>query len=188
MARVVATRDRCTRQAVRPVLWLMLRYAPRPMEAAKLTVANWDPASKILSFPGKITKTGYPCAYAVDDETAAMLTAAAGLPLGKERLFLTYKGAAWTSHHLTDTVNDLIQRAQLPGTAYCCRHTACTRLVFLAKGDLPLVQSISGHRTLSELQRYLHATSDRRGRIAEDYNSAADKLALQNPSCIRLAT
>ena len=188
MARMVATRDHRARQAVRPVLWLMLRYGPRPMEAAKLTVANWDPSSKVLSFPGKITKNGHPRAYAVDDETAAMLTAAAGLRLGKDPLFLAYKGAAWTSHHLTDMVNDLIQRARLPGTAYCCRHTACSRLIFLAKGDLPLVQSITGHRTLSELQRYLHATSDRRGMIAEAYNTAADKLALQNPSYIRLAT
>lgn len=188
MARVVATRDHRTRQTIRPVLWLMLRYAPRPMEVSKLTVANWDPSSKVLSFPGKITKNGHPRAYAVDDETATMLTTAAGLRLGKEPLFLTYKGAAWTSHHLTDMVNDLIQRARLPGTAYCSRHTACTRLVFLAKGDLPLVQSVTGHRTLSELQRYLHATSDRRGMIAEAYNTTADKLALQTPSYIRLAT
>ncbi len=36
MARVVATRDHRTRQVIRPVLWLMLRYGPRPMEASKL--------------------------------------------------------------------------------------------------------------------------------------------------------
>ena len=36
-------------------------------------------------------------------------------------------------------------------------------------------------------QRYLHATSDRRGMIAEAYNTAADKLVLQSPSYIRLA-
>lgn len=187
MARVVATRDYCTRQAIRPALWLMLRYGPRPIEVSKLTVADWDSASKVLSLPGRITKNGHSRSYAVDDETADLLTSAAGTRLGKAPLFLTYKGRAWTSHHLTDMINDLIQRARLPGTAYCCRHTACTRLIFLAKGDLPLVQSITGHRTLSELQRYLHATSDRRGMIAEAYNSAADKMAPQVPSYIRLA-
>lgn len=70
----------------------------------------------------------------------------------------------------------LIQRAKLPGMAYCCRHTACTRLVYLAKGELPLVQSITGHRTLSELQRYLHATGERRHLIADAYETTADTL------------
>ena len=72
-------------------------------------------------------------------------------------------------------------------TAYCSRHTACTRLIYMAKGDLPLVQSITGHRTLSELQRYLHATGDRQHMIAEAFNSASDRLALKAPSYIRLA-
>ena len=188
MARVVATRDHCTRQAIRPAMWLMLRYGPRPIEVSKLTVADWDNDSKVLSFPIKITKNGHGRSFVVDDETAEMLTAAAGNRLGKLPLFMTYKGRAWTSHHLTDMINDLVQRAKLPGTAYCCRHTACSHLIFLAKGDLALVQSITGHRTLSELQRYLHATNDRRKTIADAYNSATEQTRPQTPSYIRLAT
>jgi integrase len=187
IARMLATRDHSIRLVMKPALWLMLRYGPRPIEVSKLSVADWDPAAKILSFPGRITKNGHSRSFQVDDETTAMLTASAEDRLGKESLFKTYKGNSWTSHHLTDLINDLIQRAKLPGTAYCCRHTACTRLIFLAKGDLPLVQSITGHRTLSELQRYLHATDDRRHAIADAYNSAVDRLALLNPSYLRLA-
>ncbi len=91
MARMVATRDHCTRQAVRPAMWLMLRYGPRPIEVSKLSVADWDPEAKVLSFPAKITKNGHGRSFEVDDETADMLTAAAGDRLGKETLFLTYK-------------------------------------------------------------------------------------------------
>lgn len=174
MDRMVATRDLLVRKALRPALWLMLRYAPRPIEVARLTVGNWDSEARTLYFPGKITKNGHPRDYVVDEETARMLDAAAGNRPLKESLFLTYKGRAYTSHHLTDLVNRLIERARLPGTAYCSRHTASTRLVQLAKGDLPLVQSISGHRGLSELQRYLHATNDRRKAIAEAYNEKAE--------------
>ena len=187
VARMLASRDYFTRLAVKPALFLMLRYGPRPIEASKLTIADWDPGARVLTFPGRITKNSHPRSYMVDDETAAMLTSSAGDRLGKAPLFVTYKGRAWTSHHLTDLINDLIQRAKLPGTAYCCRHTACTRLIFMAKGDLPLVQSITGHRTLSELQRYLHATGDRHHMIAEAFNSASDRLALKAPSYIRLA-
>jgi hypothetical protein len=50
-----------------------------------------------------------------------------------------------------------------------------------------LRNTITGHRTLSELQRYLHATNDRRHVIAEEYNSSVDRLALLNPSYLRLA-
>ena len=186
IARVLATRDFLTRKAVRPALWLMLRYGPRPIETAKLTVGDWDPESRTLNFPGKITKNGHARSFMVDSETAGQLTATAGDRLAKEPLFRTYKQCAWTSHHLTDMITVLLQRAKLPGTAYCCRHTACTRLIYLAKGDLPLVQSITGHRTLSELQRYLHATGERRQMIADAYETVADNLK-QGPSYIRLA-
>ena len=94
-------------------------------------------------------------------------------------------GEALANKAFTDVITVLIQRAKLPGTAYCSRHTACTRLVYLAKGDLPLVQSITGHRTLSELQRYLHATGDRRHTIADAYESTASELKL-GPSYLRV--
>lgn len=56
----------------------------------------------------------------------------------------------------------------------------------LAKGDLPLVQSITGHRTLSELQRYLHATNERRHTIADAYDGGAVGL-VENPSYLKVA-
>jgi len=40
-------------------------------------------------------------------------------------------------------INDLVQRAKLPGTAYCCRHTACTHLIFLAMGLRCLICGVS---------------------------------------------
>jgi hypothetical protein len=43
----------------------------------------------------------------------------------------------------------------------------------LAKGDLAVVQSITGHRTLSELQKYLHIMADRQ-RVTADAYSAGD--------------
>lgn len=98
-------------------------------------------------------------------------------------LFVTYKQHAWTSYNLTD----VIRRAKLPGTAYCCRHTACTRLIVLAKGDLPLVQSITGHRTLSELQRYFHVTSERRHIIADAYETAGNNLQI-GPSYLKVGS
>ena len=116
MARMVASRDYLTRQAVKPVMWLILRYGPRPIEVSRLNIVNWDPASKVLSFPGKITKTGYPRSFIVDDVTASLLTTASGGRPGNEPLFVTYKDRRWTSHHMTDLINDLIQRAKLPGT------------------------------------------------------------------------
>ena len=39
---------------------------------------------------------------------------------------------------------------------------------------MPLVQSITGHKSLSQLQGYLHATDDRRHVIAEAYEAAAE--------------
>ena len=83
-------------------------------------------------------------------------------------------------------VTVLIQRAKLPGTAYCCRHTACSRLIGLATCDLPLVQAIAEHRTWSELQRYCHATNERRHTIADAYDSGAAGL-VENPSYITVA-
>jgi hypothetical protein len=38
---------------------------------------------------------------------------------------------------------------------------------------------------MSELQRYLHATSDRRRTIAEAYNARADQLNPMTPSYFR---
>jgi len=49
-----------------------------------------------------------------------------------------------------------------------------------------LVQSITGHRTLSELQRYLHATNERRHTIAEAYDNGSVGL-VDNPSYLRVA-
>ncbi len=40
-----------------------------------------------------------------------------------------------------------IKNAGIRGSPYSLRHTACTRLCRLAKGDLAVVQSIIGHRT-----------------------------------------
>lgn len=185
MARMAATRDYLARQAVRAPLWLMLRYGPRPIEVAKLSVANWDARLRTLTLPARITKNGHSRSFVVDVETAELVTAAAGSREARQPLFLTSRQAAWTSHHLTDTVTVLIQRAGLPGTAYCCRHTACSRLIVLAKGDLPLVQSITGHRTLSELQRYLHATGERRHTIADAYDGGSVGL-VANPSYLRV--
>ncbi len=185
MARMAATRDYLARRAVRTPMWLMLRYGPRPIEASKLTVADWDAKRRTLSFPARITKNGHARSFVVDTETADLLTAAAGTREARQPLFLTSKQRAWTSHHLTDVVTVLIERAKLPGTAYCCRHTACSRLIVLAKGDLPLVQSITGHRTLSELQRYLHATSERRHTIADAYDGGSVGL-VENPSYLRV--
>ncbi|MEK7414211.1 MAG: tyrosine-type recombinase/integrase [Planctomycetota bacterium] len=171
VSRMVATRDYRTRQAVRPALWLMLRYGPRPIETAKLSVGDWNPRSRTLTLPSRITKNGHARSFVVDPETADQLTAAAGRRPPSDPLFCTYKGEGhpWTSHHLTDRVGVLIKRAKLPGTPYCCRHTACSRLIVLAQGDLPLVQSITGHRSLAELSRYSHATVERRNIIADAY-------------------
>jgi integrase len=174
MSRVVATRDFYTRLAIRPALRLMLRYAPRPIEVSRMVVGNWNSSTRTLYLPGKITKNGHPRDFVVDEEIAQILDEVAGDRPPKEPLFLSYKKRPYRSHHLTDLINVLIQRARLPGTAYSCRHTATTALIHLAKGDLPLVQSITGHRTLSELQRYLHATNDRRQVVAEAYNVALE--------------
>lgn len=177
MNRVVATRDFLVRRAIRPALWLMLRYGPRPVEMSRLTVGNWDPVSRTLYFPGKITKNKFPRDYIVDAETARVLDRAAGNRPLKEPLFLSYKGRGYKSHHLSDLIKVLIERARIPGVTYSGRHTACTRLVRLSKGDLAQVQSITGHRGLSELQRYLHATDDRRKAIADAYDEGAEAAA-----------
>jgi len=187
IARMRASKDHHVRAALRPILFFLIRWAPRPIEASRLSVADWDPSTRTISFPGKITKNGRPRSFVVDRSAAAVLTTAAGERSGREPLFLTYKGNAWKSHHLTDVINDLIDRAKLPGTAYSARHTACTRLVRLARGDLALVQSISGHRTLSELQRYLHATQDGRDAIANAFDAGGDTSGASAPSYLRVA-
>jgi len=173
MERMSSTRDYLTRAALRPALILMLRFAPRPIEVCKLVVANWVSSDRTLYLPGKITKNRRPRDFLVDAETAAMLDGVAQGRSPTEPLFLSYKGRQFTSQHLTKLIKELVERARLPGTAYCCRHTATSRLIQLAKGDLPLVQSITGHRTLSELQRYVHATKDRRAAVVDALNEAA---------------
>ena len=182
MKRMAATRDFYTRQALRRPLRFMLRYAARPMEVSRVVIGNWDSATRTMYFPGKITKNGYPRDFVVDEEIAQHLDEAAGDRPPKEPLFLSYKGHRFLSHHLTDLISELIERARLPGTPYSTRHTATTRLIHLAKGDLPLVQSITGHRTLSELQRYLHATNDRRMVVADAYNDANEAKPTPLPS------
>ena len=160
------------------------RHAPRPMEVSKLVVGNWDSPTRTLYLPAKITKNSHARDFVTDEETALVLDEAAGGRASKEPLFRSYKGRPYQSHHLTDLINDLIQRARLPGTAYSCRQyspgSSSSR-----GGDLPLVQSITGHRTLSgtaALSACHHGSPQRRcrclyqqGWIAEPEYPVADR-------------
>ena len=86
-----------------------------------------------------------------------------------EPLFRNRLGPGWRHDSLKQAIAIQIKNAGLCGSPYSLRHTAHTQLCRLAKGDLAVVQSITGHRTLSELQKYLHITADRQRIIADAY-------------------
>ena len=181
--RMVATRDWKIRRGLLPMITLMVRYGPRPVEATRLTVAHWHSRTASLHLPGTITKNGHPRTFVVDADTARWLDAAAStrdpwdMALdavhtrrpGTEPLFRNRFGKGWRHDSLKQAIAIQIKKAGIRGTPYSLRHTACTRLCRMAKGDLAVVQSITGHRTLSELQKYLHITADRQRLIADAY-------------------
>lgn len=181
--RMVATRHWKIRRCLLPMLQLMVRYGPRPVEVTRLRVSDWRSRTASLHMPGTITKNGHPRTFIVDGETARWLDAAASsrdpwdLALdavhtrrpGTDPLFRHRNGRGWRVDNLRQGLESQIQKAGIRGTPYTLRHTACTRLCRLAKGDLAVVQSITGHRTLSQLQTYLHITADRQRVIADAY-------------------
>ena len=183
--RKLATRGWMIRRGLLPMITLMVRYGPRPVEATRLTVAHWHSRTASLHLPGTITKNGHPRTFVVDADTARWLDAAAStrdpwdLALdavhtrrpGTEPLFRNRFGKGWRHDSLKQAIAIQIKKAGIRGSPYSLRHTACTRLCRMAKGDLAVVQSITGHRTLSELQKYLHITADRQRLIADAYTA-----------------
>lgn len=181
--RMLATRVWKIRQGLLPLVMLMARYGPRPVEVTRLTVAHWHSRTQSLHMPGTITKNGHPRTFVVDADTARWLDAAAStrdpwdMTLdavhtrrpGTEPLFRNRFGKGWRHDSLKQAIAIQIKNAGIRGSPYSLRHTACTRLCRLAQGDLAVVQSITGHRTLSELQKYLHITADRQRVIADAY-------------------
>ena len=182
-ARMVATKEWKIRRSLIALVHLMVCYAPRPVEVTRLRVADWNSRTQTLHLPAAITKNGHPRSFVVDQEMAKWLDAAAStrdpwdLPLdavhtrrpANEPLFRNRLGPGWRHDSLKQAIAIQIKNAGLRGSPYSLRHTACTRLCRLAKGDLAVVQSITGHRTLSELQKYLHITADRQRIIADAY-------------------
>ena len=164
----------------------MVCYGPRPVEVTRLKVADWNSKTSTVHLPGAITKNGHHRSFVVDQQTARWLDAAAGTRPGwdltvdavhtrrpgGEALFRNRFSAGWRHDSLKQAIAIQIKNAGLRGSPYSLRHTACTRLCRLAKGDLGVVQSITGHRTLSELQKYLHITADRQRLIADAYTTS----------------
>jgi integrase len=185
VARMVATREWKIRRCLLPLINLMVRYAPRPVEVTRLTVAHWHSRTASLHMPGTITKNGHPRTFVMDADTARWLDAAASTRdpwdlapdavhtrrPGTEPLFRNRFSMGWRHDSLKQAIAIQIQKAGIRGSPYSLRHTACTRLCRMANGDLAVVQSITGHRTLSELQKYLHITADRQRLIADAYTS-----------------
>ena len=183
MARAVASREWKIRQTLLPLLHLMVCYRPRPVEISRLRVVDWNNRTSTLHLPGSITKNGYPRSFVLDAGMARWLDAAASTRdawdpaldavhtrwAGGESLFRNRFGEGWRHDSVKQAIAIQIKNAGIRGSPYSLRHTACTRLCRLAKGDLAVVQSISGHRTLSELQKYLHITADRQRLIADAY-------------------
>lgn len=170
-ARGAATTAYQCRQAAFAPFILMVRWAPRPKETCSLRVVDWNVRTGRLTLPATITKNGRKRSFAIDDYTADLLTIAAQGRAPQEPLFLNRFGIGWTADALENILTKAIKAVGLEGTPYSTRHTACTRICRLANGDIPTIQSITGHLTLSELARYLHTTSARQRVIADAYNA-----------------
>lgn len=153
-----------------PVFRLEVLWAVRPKEASLILVENWDSARRRLTISAAAAKNGYARSFVVDQRTAVLLDAAAKGRRHDDVLLTTTYGLGWSQQSQNHLMRAVLKRLGIRGTLYCTRHFATTRLCEQAKGRLRLVQSITGHRSLSELAKYLHMLSGDQAKLADsDY-------------------
>lgn len=152
--------DAAMRQAFLPIFWIQVYWALRPYEACRLTIDNWHAETRTLTIPTAVAKNQKQRAFVVDAVTARMLDS---LCRGRDRndyLFLAARGGQYTPEMQTRYATRLLDRLGIRGTLYSARHHACSRWCVLLRGNIPDIQTITGHLSLSQLERYLHQLHD----------------------------
>ena len=110
------------------------------------------------------TKTGAPLAIPVHPDLAAII---ATTPVGHLTLLVTQSGKGYSGNDFTDQFRAWCDAAGLP--KHCVFHglrkAACVRLADAGCSAFE-IQAISGHKTLSEVQRYTQGADQRRLAVA----------------------
>ena len=160
--KMVAMLDWRSRYVLFPITWLMCHWAPRPLEACLLNVRDYDPVSRTLTIPTAVAKNRCMRSFVVDMRTAVILKRQVEDRLPNAPLFYGTRGRRWDRVILFRQLKRVMGYAHIPGSMYSARHHACTMLCRLLRGDLPRIKAITGHKQVSELNRYLHAIMDGR--------------------------
>lgn len=156
-----------------PVFRLEILWAVRPKEVSMLAVEDWDRRLRRLTIPATAAKNGCQRKFNIDRETAEFLDKAC---VGKPRdalLLTTHVGMPWSQPAQHRLMQQILELLGIPGSLYCGRHFATTRICERLRGRLKIVQKITGHKTLTELAKYLHALDEDLQRFAAstDYSS-----------------
>ena len=155
------------RQCAIPLIRTQLLWAVRPKECSLLLVKDWNATERKLTIPAPVAKNGHARSFIIDQETARCIDIHIDGRKATDRLFVTSNGYRWGIHNQGKFMRALLKRLGLPGYLYSSRHTAATRICRDARGNLPVIMRITGHRTLSQLQKYLHSDEDAQRGIAD---------------------
>jgi hypothetical protein len=153
--KIRAKLDFLNRQAFLPIFWLQVHWALRPYEASRLRVRDWDSRQRRIVIPRDVAKNWTQRSFIVDGRTASILDEVAKGRTADEFIFHSLR-SVWTAKQQSRFMRRILRRLKLRGSLYSARHHATTMLCRLLKGELRKVQMITGHKTLSELQKYLH--------------------------------
>lgn len=155
--RVCEALERCDNPYVAPALGVLLQTAMRCSDA--LVHARWTDYDRdrcVLTLPDG--KTGGRCVPLGPGAVAileGLWAREKGAATRQSRIFpLTYEAlkAAW---------NRACVRADVEGVRlHDLRHTSATRFALEFNGNIPVLQLITGHKTISQLMRYVNIKAD----------------------------
>jgi integrase len=139
-----------------PIFRLLILWALRPGEVCRLSVKDWDSIDRMLSISSDNAKNSKARRFRIDRVTAEILT---GLCTGRSPespIFIPSNGDWWNPRFLSRVFSRILKQEKIPGTLYCARHYATTRLLKKFPKQPKLVMEITGHTTWTEFWRYVH--------------------------------
>jgi integrase len=164
----------------------MALYGCRPIDLCRLEVRDWDGAAHQVAY--RDTKNGLDVTHPVHAAHAARLDALVQGRAPGDHIF-QHRGQAWEvdelgrANQLVSWYKNNITRPErlrekegvMVGIfalsqlgIYCLKDVAMTRLARAAAGDRRAVVAISGHKTLSVVDRYLQTNQQRQSTLIGD--------------------
>lgn len=143
-------------------------WGPRPKEVSQLTVSMWDTTTRSICISAEIAKNQSERTIPVDPTTASIIDDLCRDAKPNDLIFRTRNGAAWSTGSQWKLMHGLLKRLGISGTNYCGRHFATTRLVRDGRiSNFKSVMAVTGHKTLSEFQKYVHGNLDEVKHVAD---------------------